>query len=60
MNALLPRRAPTDRHQPAQTASPPQHDAVSLTEGGVQAQIRLGDQIYTLRITRLGKLILTK
>lgn len=27
---------------------------------GDQAQIVLGEQIYTLRITRAGKLILTK
>lgn len=38
----------------------PQHEAVSLTGGGQLAQIRLGEQVYTLRITRQGKLILTK
>lgn len=38
----------------------PNHDARSLTEGGSQAIIRLDDKIYTLRITRAGKLILTK
>ncbi|MEM7073737.1 MAG: hemin uptake protein HemP [Pseudomonadota bacterium] len=38
----------------------PVHEATDLTNGGQLAQIRLGDQIYTLRITRLGKLILTK
>ena len=38
----------------------PAYDAKTLTEGGDQAQIVLGDQIYTLRITRAGKLILTK
>ncbi|SFE29391.1 hemin uptake protein HemP [Roseivivax sediminis] len=44
-----------------QTASEvPQHDAEILTGGGQLAQIRLGEQIYTLRITRQGKLILTK
>ncbi len=38
----------------------PQHDAETLTAGGTCAAIRLGDQLYTLRITRAGKLILTK
>ena len=38
----------------------PAHDAVALTRGGSCAHIRLGDQVYTLRITRQGKLILTK
>ena len=38
----------------------PMHDAHVLTEGGVQARIHLDGQVYTLRITRAGKLILTK
>ncbi|MGL6208632.1 MAG: hemin uptake protein HemP [Paracoccaceae bacterium] len=38
----------------------PCHDAQSLTAGGHLAQISLDGQIYTLRITRSGKLILTK
>jgi hemin uptake protein HemP len=38
----------------------PVHDAQQLTEGGVQARIVLNGQVYTLRITRAGKLILTK
>ncbi len=38
----------------------PLHDATELTEGGDQANIRLSEKIYTLRITRAGKLILTK
>lgn len=38
----------------------PSHDATDLTEGGSVAHIRLSDQTYTLRITRAGKLILTK
>ncbi|SPF79589.1 hemin uptake protein HemP [Pseudoprimorskyibacter insulae] len=37
-----------------------QYDARTLITNGTQAQIRLDDQIYTLRITRAGKLILTK
>lgn len=38
----------------------PEHDATALTGGGNQALIVLGDQVYNLRITRAGKLILTK
>lgn len=38
----------------------PAYAARDLTEGGDQAQIVLDDQTYTLRITRAGKLILTK
>jgi hemin uptake protein HemP len=38
----------------------PVHDAQSLTQGGAQALIHLDGKIYTLRITRAGKLILTK
>ncbi|MDC0343850.1 MAG: hemin uptake protein HemP [Aestuariivita sp.] len=38
----------------------PVHRAEDLTDGGQTARIMLGDQVYQLRITRLGKLILTK
>lgn len=38
----------------------PLYDAEQLTKGGQQAQILLNDQLYTLRITRQGKLLLTK
>ncbi|MEM8732190.1 MAG: hemin uptake protein HemP [Pseudomonadota bacterium] len=38
----------------------PQHDALVLTGGGNLAEIVLGDQIYRLRVTKAGKLILTK
>jgi hemin uptake protein HemP len=38
----------------------PCHDATRLTQGGNLARIVLGDQVYSLRITRAGKLILTK
>lgn len=39
---------------------PPLHEAKDLTNGGVLARIKLEDQLYFLRITRAGKLILTK
>lgn len=38
----------------------PHHDAEQLTNGGHQAYIHLNNQIYTLRITKQGKLLLTK
>jgi hemin uptake protein HemP len=47
---------------PKQSQMPtlPTYAASDLTEGGDLAQIVLDLQIYTLRITRAGKLILTK
>ena len=53
MNAPI---APTQFQQP----NLPRHDALALTGGGACATIQLGDQLYTLRITKQGKLILTK
>ena len=44
----------------ALTDDSPLHDARGLTSGGSQARILLDGQVYTLRITRQGKLILTK
>jgi hemin uptake protein HemP len=41
-------------------AQGPAYDARQLTKGGLRAQIVLDDQVYVLRITRAGKLILTK
>ena len=38
----------------------PEHDAEALTAGGREALIRFNGQVYILRITRQGKLILTK
>ncbi len=38
----------------------PIHDANAMTGQNGLARIVLNDQIYTLRITRAGKLILTK
>jgi len=47
---------------PKQTQAPslPSYAARDLTVGGDLAQIVLDAQTYTLRITRAGKLILTK
>lgn len=38
----------------------PAYEAKDLTRGGDLARIKLEEQLYTLRITRAGKLILTK
>ena len=46
--------------KPTLTDKTPVHDARALTEGNDQARIVLDGQVYTLRITRAGKLILTK
>lgn len=40
--------------------SNPMPDATALTAGGRTARIHLNGQIYALRITRQGNLILTK
>ena len=45
----------------AETApNAPVHDVYNLTRGGTLAQIMLDGKTYQLRITRAGKLILTK
>ncbi len=49
---------PTTLATPSQQL--PTYDAKDLTQDRGQAHIVLNDQIYTLRITRAGKLILTK
>lgn len=46
--------------RPAQRTEAPEHDARALTDGGTEARIVLDGTPYVLRITRLGKLILTK
>ena len=49
-----------DENHPSVGHDLPCHDALTLTGGGTLALITLGDQTYTLRITRAQKLILTK
>lgn len=46
--------------QATHTPALPIYNARDLTQSGELAQIVLEGQIYTLRITRAGKLILTK
>lgn len=45
---------------PSNVPQPPLYDARALTQNGQLAQIHLDGQLYTLRITKAGKLILTK
>jgi hemin uptake protein HemP len=52
-------------HHPQETSATtpkalPTYLAEDLTKGADQAQIILHDQVYILRVTRAGKLILTK
>lgn len=58
------RCAPMSFHTPPlkrlQSSTMPTYAASDLTEGGDLAQIVLDGQVYTLRITRANKLILTK
>ncbi|WP_375342217.1 hemin uptake protein HemP [Yoonia rosea] len=51
----LPRPASVDRTSETDT-----YDARDLIRNGLKADIVLDGQTYTLRITRAGKLILTK
>lgn len=52
---------PSAPPKPSTETSPvPRYDARSLLKSGDVAEIALDEQIYTLRITRAGKLILTK
>ncbi|WP_116599395.1 hemin uptake protein HemP [Primorskyibacter marinus] len=55
MTAEIPNRTPS-----AAVPALPRYEATDLTSGGDLAEIVLGDQIYRLRITKAGKLILTK
>lgn len=48
------------RKEDEQPQRAPVHRALDLTDGGTTARIILDDKVYQLRITKLGKLILTK
>lgn len=50
---------PVETRQPNAVAQPT-YDAADLAKGGDRALIVLNGQTYVLRITRSGKLILTK
>jgi hemin uptake protein HemP len=55
----MTQKKPVDAASPVKAVAP-ELDAQELLKGYQAVQIRLGDQLYTLRITRAGKLILTK
>lgn len=64
---MIARRDPAAPDTPAAPQPPargtvptPQHDARALTFGAREARIVLDGKVYTLRITRQDKLILTK
>ena len=57
MNAMTHVPAPATSQQSAELET---YDARELVKNGVQACIILDGQSYYLRITRAGKLILTK
>lgn len=53
----------TDRPDPEKCDTPdgvPVHDVLCLTSGGSLARLVHQGEVYLLRITRMGKLILTK
>lgn len=60
MNAHVTTSRPPSQTSPTSSDPVPRHDAIRLTEGGTLAFIDLNGQTYSLRITRAGKLILTK
>ncbi|WP_071210186.1 hemin uptake protein HemP [Loktanella sp. S4079] len=51
---------PLPRAKAPEAKQLPTYAAEELTQGEDRALITLGDQTYILRITRAGKLILTK
>lgn len=57
MNQITPMVLRKDEELPQHA---PVHKALDLTDGGTTARIILDDKVYQLRITKLGKLILTK
>lgn len=63
MPCLFPELRPklpkmTDKPEPSSDV--PVHDVLALTSGGSLARLVHQGEVYILRITRLGKLILTK
>lgn len=58
MNALT--NLPNPTRTPVAATQIETYDARDLIKNGVQTSIVLDEQVYYLRITRAGKLILTK
>jgi hemin uptake protein HemP len=57
---MMPATQTSAVHRIREPEPRPRHDARLLTEGGPEAEILLDGVRYVLRITRQGKLILTK
>ena len=57
---MQPSTRATNETESRQPVPVPEHNVHDLLKGGQRADILLGDQRYLLRITRAGKLILTK
>lgn len=53
-------KPPLNRHTSSAPAAVPAYDVHEIVKGGDRAQLILDGQTYLLRITRAGKLILTK
>lgn len=51
---------PMMTEKPQTATEVPEHDVLALTGGGSLARLVHQGEVYLLRITRLGKLILTK
>ncbi len=62
LHLLMEAESPGPARLPRPQTDPdlPVYSALTLTNGGNMAQIVLTDMVYTLRVTRAGKLILTK
>lgn len=59
-NATLPRPLEGPGQRPDTQPRPPRLRSQALFAGGHEIEIQHGEAVYRLRITSLGKLILTK
>ncbi|MGC3937305.1 hemin uptake protein HemP [Roseobacter sp. EG26] len=57
---ILTQTPPKPLESTPEDPQPPAYDARMMVGDGTQARLVLDDQTYFLRITRAGKLILTK
>lgn len=57
---ITTRQPPKPVSPVAKTADMPAYSVRELMQGGAQVQLILDNAAYTLRVTRAGKLILTK
>ncbi len=57
---ITTRQPPRPVSPVAKAADMPAYSVRELMQGGAQVQLILDNAVYTLRVTRAGKLILTK